>query len=222
MASERKCAANRRNSQKSTGPCSAAGKAAVAGNAVRHGLLAERALLPDEDEAAFEELRAGMHEQLAPKGALEGELVEDVAANLWRLRRIKQIEVGVLIAHRHRDEADQAEAEILELERYWPAGSENGLVHESDAAAYKEARQRLTAARAGEADDLAALGRSYLRDATVADGLAKLSRYETAIRNAIERSLRELERQQVARRRGRGSGGDRGPPVIGLPGSKAE
>ena len=40
MISERKIAANRRNSQRSTGPRTAAGKARVRRNALRHGLAA--------------------------------------------------------------------------------------------------------------------------------------------------------------------------------------
>ena len=40
MASERKIAANRRNSQRSTGPRTAAGKTRVRRNALRHGLAA--------------------------------------------------------------------------------------------------------------------------------------------------------------------------------------
>src|SRR5262245_39910290 len=40
MASDRQTAANRRNSQRSTGPCTAAGKTRVRRNALRHGLAA--------------------------------------------------------------------------------------------------------------------------------------------------------------------------------------
>ena len=42
-----KAAANRKNAQRSTGPRTARGKARVAQNAIIHGLLSEKALLPD-------------------------------------------------------------------------------------------------------------------------------------------------------------------------------
>ena len=51
-----KAAANRKNAQRSTGPRTARGKARVAQNAIIHGLLSEKALLPDEDPQALEAL----------------------------------------------------------------------------------------------------------------------------------------------------------------------
>ena len=56
MMSDRKAAANRQNALKSTGPKTPEGKAAVRHNALKHGLLAEQELLPDEDEDALREL----------------------------------------------------------------------------------------------------------------------------------------------------------------------
>ena len=52
----RKAEANRKNAQRSTGPRTAGGKARVAQNAITHGLLSEKALLPDEDPQALEAL----------------------------------------------------------------------------------------------------------------------------------------------------------------------
>ncbi|MDB5297723.1 MAG: hypothetical protein JWO31_3706, partial [Phycisphaerales bacterium] len=45
-ASPRKVLANRRNAQRSTGPVTPAGKAIVAANAVRRGLVSWRPVLP--------------------------------------------------------------------------------------------------------------------------------------------------------------------------------
>ena len=45
MSSEAKIAANRHNAEKSTGPKTAEGKAIVAQNAVKHGLLARTAVI---------------------------------------------------------------------------------------------------------------------------------------------------------------------------------
>ena len=56
MASEKQGRANRQNTQKSTGPKTPQGKAAVRLNAAKHGLLSKEALLPGEDGAALEEL----------------------------------------------------------------------------------------------------------------------------------------------------------------------
>ena len=53
MATEAQTLANRRNSQKSTGPCSREGKADVSQNAVKHGLLARQAVISLENQADF-------------------------------------------------------------------------------------------------------------------------------------------------------------------------
>src|SRR5687768_302687 len=74
--SDRKRAANRANAAKSTGPKTAAGKARVALNAVRHGALAQTPLLPGEDAAEREALAAGFAGDYAPVGPIEGGLVE--------------------------------------------------------------------------------------------------------------------------------------------------
>ena len=53
MATARQVAANRRNALRSTGPRTAAGKLASSQNALRHGLTARRAFVPDEDAREF-------------------------------------------------------------------------------------------------------------------------------------------------------------------------
>ena len=56
MISDRKAEANHRNARKSTGPRTPEGKAAVRLNLLKHGLLSQEVLLPDEDEDAPQEL----------------------------------------------------------------------------------------------------------------------------------------------------------------------
>ena len=56
MTTAQQQAANRRNAVKSTGPKTPEGKAVVALNAMKHGLLSRHVRLPDEDEAALVEL----------------------------------------------------------------------------------------------------------------------------------------------------------------------
>src|SRR5450759_5377218 len=53
MATLKQFEANRRNSQKSTGPKTPDGKSAVSMNALRHGLRARSVLLPGEDRNEF-------------------------------------------------------------------------------------------------------------------------------------------------------------------------
>lgn len=96
MTTDAQIAANRRNARKSTGPKTAAGKAVVAQNALRHGLTAEHIVLFDEaggDFAAFhDELRATYR----PADAVEEELVERIVVCAWRLRRAARIEAALM------------------------------------------------------------------------------------------------------------------------------
>ena len=56
MSSQQQIEANRLNAQKSTGPSTPEGRAAVRLNGLKYGLYAETLILPGEDPAAFEAL----------------------------------------------------------------------------------------------------------------------------------------------------------------------
>jgi len=94
MATAAQIAANRRNALKSTGPRTAAGKAASSRNALRHGLTARAAVVLDEDAQDFDRFRAELLTALAPRDARE-ELLADAAADAaWRLRRSVRAEAA--------------------------------------------------------------------------------------------------------------------------------
>ncbi len=87
MTTEAQIEANRANAQKSTGPRTPEGKAAVAQNAVKHGLLARTAVLHGEDweeHACFSE---DLLNELYPDGVMEQELADRIVSLSWRLRR---------------------------------------------------------------------------------------------------------------------------------------
>jgi hypothetical protein len=56
MATLKQFEANRRNAQKSTGPNTPEGKAAVSMNTLRHGLRARTVVLPGENREEFDHL----------------------------------------------------------------------------------------------------------------------------------------------------------------------
>ncbi len=95
MASVAQVLANRSNAQKSTGPRTAEGKALVAQNAVKHGLLAQRVVVKGEDPEEFALYREGMLEDLEPAGSVEALLAERVVNLAWRLRRAERLEGAV-------------------------------------------------------------------------------------------------------------------------------
>jgi hypothetical protein len=96
MASAAQTAANRANAQKSTGPRTPEGKALVAQNAIKHGLLAQRDVIPGEDPGEFALFRDRMREDLDPTGTLEGMLADRVVHLAWRLRRAERLESTAL------------------------------------------------------------------------------------------------------------------------------
>jgi hypothetical protein len=94
MATEKQIAANRRNAQRSTGPKTPEGKAASRLNALKHGLVAEDAVVPVEDERAFNELRNSILDHLQPVGPLETTLVHQIAVAQRRLAVCRKLETG--------------------------------------------------------------------------------------------------------------------------------
>jgi len=107
--SEAKLAANRLNAQKSTGPRTAAGKARVRLNALKHSILVSEVVIRAgegaEEAEAFEALLAELKDDLAPAGTLEELLVEKLAVIVWRWRRVLRYELGAI-----RERADEAVA----------------------------------------------------------------------------------------------------------------
>jgi hypothetical protein len=63
---------------KSTGPRSQAGKAAVALNGMKHGILTRECLIKGENEADLEQFGKRLRAQLRPVGELELLLVERI------------------------------------------------------------------------------------------------------------------------------------------------
>src|SRR3954469_8139568 len=90
--SPKRLAANRANAAKSTGPRSAAGKAAAAFNAIKHGVASRASLIRGEDPVELKELSDAMERDLRPRGALQRELVGRIVCICWKLRRVQRAE----------------------------------------------------------------------------------------------------------------------------------
>ena len=122
MATAKQAAANRRNAARSTGPRTKSGKARSNRNALKHGLSAEQVVMLDENPAAFEALRSKLFEHYQPTDPVAEHLVEQVAACIWRLRRVPEIEAGIFECHyyflqEHRAHMEQFEVTTTDEER---------------------------------------------------------------------------------------------------------
>jgi len=92
MTNQKQIEANQKNAQQSTGPKTEEGKATVARNALKHGLLSSIVLMQGEDQVFLQELLLGLHAALNPVGELEIMLVDQIIADAWRLRRAVRFE----------------------------------------------------------------------------------------------------------------------------------
>ena len=79
MVSQRQLEANRANAKRSTGPKSTSGKARSRLNAVTHGLTARQLVVGAEKPEDFDALREALFADLEPSGALQCELVDEIA-----------------------------------------------------------------------------------------------------------------------------------------------
>jgi len=226
MASEKQIAANRRNAAKSTGPKTPKRKQVSRLNARKHGLRAQEVLIPDEEPAGFESYRKDALRDLAPSGFLETELAETIVKSCWRLRRCERIEAGLLgggadvmdqITHTTIDEfvamlrpkknlKDFSESQlmrqimIMRTEAHYDGTPLEKLPFslipgEELVEAYKE-----TLEEEHQSNPLTyKVALAFQRDITKQDALAKLSRYETALRRSLHRAVHELQRLQARR-----------------------
>ncbi len=195
---------NRRNSQKSTGPKTRAGKAASKMNSVKHGLLAQEVAVHGEDPVEFAGVLESLVDEFQPQGPLEEQLVERVAACSWRLRRVYRIEAGILthealtIEHdRARDEVGKFE--VTDSEIRLPSFNKTHITNEKQ---HSRATTRLEKTAHLLQEDTLALGAAFKHDALYGGAISKLSRYEAGIERSLYKALHEVQRVQAARQNG--------------------
>lgn len=127
--------ANRKNTEKSTGPKTPEGKQAVARNAVKHGLFARQLILNDEDPTEYQALVDGLQAALNPVGALEYSLVERIAVTLWRQRRLVRAETAAIELNRQDREIAKSVSNEIGVSAYSNEAIKednlNGVDHET-------------------------------------------------------------------------------------------
>lgn len=87
VISKKQQAANRRNAQRSTGPKTPEGKAAVCLNALTYGLRARNLLIGDENLADYHQLWAGLEFEWQPQTHTERHYLEQMSTSQWLLAR---------------------------------------------------------------------------------------------------------------------------------------
>ena len=89
MSTIRQIEANRRNSEKSTGPTSVTGKAVSSMNALKTGIHAKSLVLPSEHLADLEQLIDEHYHRHLPTSPEARDFVDDLIYCEWTLRRLR-------------------------------------------------------------------------------------------------------------------------------------
>ena len=185
--SARKIKANQENAKKSTGPKTAAGKARVRGNAVKHGFFSKWLLVKDvdgsESQDEYDEFYAKLRHEYEPVGILEELCLETIVISSWRKRRVMRFERGLvaraLVEHRLQIQRSRA-PDLVQSEFAEPAEPELDAI----------------------TDHL------FLPER---EELDKLLAEETLISRELEHAIAELERLKARRKRKNESGGENLP-----------
>ena len=167
--------ANRLNAQKSTGPRTPAGKAAVAQNALKHGLRARHAVIVGEDPGEFEFHRDQLLAELAPEGPLESALAHRAVGLTWRLQRAERLQNQAFDALH----AESTTSPLARLHR--------SLLPKS-----------LARPDAPDTPDLT-LGRIVVKDFASTRVLDRLLMYERRLEHSLYKTLAELQRLRLLR-----------------------
>jgi len=184
MASELQILANRRNAQKSTGPRTPQGKAAVSQNAVKHGLLARYDVISSESQADFDLYRQQLLDELDPVSPMESMLAERIVSLSWRLKRIGRIQNQAIDALN----ADQTRSPLAKLTQSLFFKSEDRPQAVSSTSPPIHPTRCM------------ALGRLAIKDFANARVLDRLLMYERRIEHSLYKTLLELQRLNLIKK----------------------
>ena len=202
VSTKKQIEANQRNALVSTGPVTPEGKALVSQNAVKHGIFARDLIITSgdgkEDQQEYNELLDGLIVSLAPSGQMECLLVEKIAADYWRLRRVLRFETGSI-----RKQLDTAIDDYYNKMDYF-----GNKEHKTN----KEINKEMASCRTNDDKHrIAELKQAkrknkYAEEVTVkisglpaADDWDKVIKYEKAVQRSILQNLALLKRLQSMR-----------------------
>jgi hypothetical protein len=96
MSKLTKSESSRLNGAKSRGPITPEGRARCSINAVSHGITAKTLILQNESQDQFLEMLNAYYVYLQPSCQVEIDLISDMVAARWRLRRVWRFETAML------------------------------------------------------------------------------------------------------------------------------
>jgi hypothetical protein len=147
--------------------------------ALKHAGYSATTLLPGEDSAAFETLHRALIAEFTPVGALEEDIVADIARLTWRKQNLATFRIAKLAKERHQKIQNEKVpgVPLLMLDAIDPAAAREGY-----RAAEEQARQEL-----GDIYKLIDIG----EPATI-EGLMKELNIKERLDGLISKSLKQL------------------------------
>ncbi len=181
IVSDNKVRANRANAKLSTGPKTLSGKEKVSGNALSHGLTAEKHVIIGESIDEFNTFKDSMFKVYEPNGAYEEEIFIKLVELLWRLRRVGVIETGIF------------GNEILEFDAdtYKPKASDK-ITHND----FKQGDQKRVL------KNQSLIGVAFTRDSNAGSSLLKLNTIEGRLISRVQLFEDLLLKAQKRRKKG--------------------
>jgi hypothetical protein len=181
--------ANRRNAEKSTGPRTPEGKAAVAQNAITHGIFCDSLLTEGDDPVVLQQLTAGLMSDIAPRNTSERVLAERIISTTWRLRKLGQAE-----QHMHQRLADGEREDLAESGKYPGEDEDQDACDKLPNRKQDQAQDKIDQRRRDWADEQRfdagfTLALDLENEKSQAE---RYSRYEKRLEGTIHRAWREL------------------------------
>ena len=96
MSKLTKAESSRINGAKSRGAVTPEGRANSSMNAVRHGMTAKTLILCNENQDQFLEIMNAYFDYFQPSNQIEVDLISEMVAARWRLRRVWRYETAIL------------------------------------------------------------------------------------------------------------------------------
>jgi len=179
MSTKAQINANQQNAQKSTGPQTVEGKAAVSQNAVKHGLFAAEAVIKGEDPAEYQAYHDQFLAELDPVGAVETMLADRFVSLVWRLKRAERMQ-NQAIDSMIESQIDNPMAKSLNMVKWHAKGVKLG-----------DSRYVISHLQ---------LGRIASSDWCNCRVLDRMMLYERRIENSMLKIMNELKKREIMRR----------------------
>lgn len=200
-SSDRKILANRQNASQSTGPKTPEGKTRSSQNARKFGIFCKDLLVPGESKADLDALKRDMVRGLNPRTEPELQLVEQIVADEWRIKRIRAAERSAY-ERLHADDCQRvrnsngqrrsdAVEELRAYEKRFATELRENRAPKHVVEIMSDAKDRL--AQIDRATSPAPdPGMAMTRLLENSPGLERLWKHEQRLRNSVHRCMKEL------------------------------